>query len=323
MTLKILREGYQRTAGFLMLLETLFILAVSGLAVYISAEAINADADEGMSYYLFALTFLIGVFLIVFTLITGIYAFFTKSEGSSVVVKIVGLFDVVISAMFAGDVMYLFKKDPTMGGDTYYQIICAISLVVGILGFIYPVAAMVFAVMSSRYHDKFDGKKAARELPDITKARFTEINGSIVLASCAVFSLMTFGMSYYLSYQISQYNLREDMAVQWQAVLINIVTIVVIIVATLLLIAAFVKLIAGKKLEPKKKIINMAVVILLMSLLLCIILDIITLITLIGKDCFVDEDPIYYIVFNFVLIILSAPMAISSLKAILPSLKRN
>ncbi len=323
MTLNILREGYEKTAGFLMLLETLFMLAISALAVIISAEEINAGADDGMSYYLFALSFIVGVFLIVFSLLAGLYGFFSKSEPSAVVIKIVGLFDVIISGMFAGDLIYVFIKDPTIGGDTYYQIICGISLAVGILGFLYACGAMTFSFLSSRYHDKFDGKKVAKELPDITKARFKEINDSIVLISAAVFSALTFAMSYYMCYQIKMDNLRDEIPVQWQAVLLNIIVVIAVIAAAVMLVAAVIKLAAGKKLEGKKKIINISSVVAMMSVLLCIAADTITLITLIGKDCFVDEDPIYYIIFNFVLIVITLPMIISQFVAVLPLLKQN
>lgn len=322
MTLKSLREGYEKTAGFLMLAETVFMLVVSALAVYISAEAINAAADEGTSYYIFAVTFIIGIFLVVFTLIAGVYAFLKKSEGSSAVVRIVGLCDLILSALFTGDVIYLFINDPTMDGDTYNLVICLISLVAGILSVVYSLGAIIFASLSASFHDRMDGKKAAKELPDITKDRFKEINDSIVALSGSVFTFLTFGVTYYLSYQISQYCKADDIPVQWQAVLLNVLLVIVSVAAIALLVSAVVKLATGKKLEGKK-IFELITCISSVSILLVMVCATIILVTLIGKDFFIDEDPIYYIIFNIVLMVISLPMVAGALKAALPSVKRN
>jgi len=303
-----------------MLINAILMFVISALAVYISAENINAETDSGISYSIFAATCMVGIFLVAFSFIAGLFQYLAKSEMSSLVIKLVGLFDVVISGAFTGNIIYTFIKNPTMEGDKYTQVIFIVSGIAGFICFLYSVCSMIFDVMGSRFYNK---KRAAMESQDITRYRVNEIYYSVVKVTGCIFAISAFLMIYYLAYQIKQFDINYEIAIQWQSVVLDILFKIGTLISVMLAIFSVAQLFFKKISELDTKKITIFSLIVTVSVLLFMLAGIIVLATLIGKDCFIDEDPILYIIFDYVLIVLSSVIFIGPIKEALLYLKRS
>lgn len=308
MTLKILREHYGKTSGFMTLVSVFFLTVVTAMAVLIADEATLAGEDSGMSFNIFNITFILGMFLIVFSLASGFVAFKNKSEAGAAFTRLSAAFNTIIGVFFSGDIIYMLVSKKAIWSDQYTRNIFLISLTAGVLLVIYSAFIFIFSIKARSYYDR---KKSARELPDITTETINHRYYGIMNISYCIFMMSVWFMSYFYNNQITEYYRLNREEVQWQAGFFNIVFITGVVITGISFVMGI--LFALNIKIPKFKTI---VIVLTSALLLLAVIFIVISFTMIGSAPVKAGFPdISYMLFAYAVIIIAAFMAKGVFKA--------
>ena len=207
-TRKEVRDYYRKSIGFMALINAMWLLCISGLAIYISdfgelSPETNAQISELLLYGYYT-TFFIGAFMVVMLFVGGIVGLKSQSEGVFKYLMTVSGITAILAAIFTFSVGYTMWGAKIDWEDSYTVVIFIISLVLGILTLVYSVFTIVMAVLGRRYYDI--GKKSAKEATDIKIDRLNVKFTGYTMITYILFALVVYFFSLYFKNDVIAYD---------------------------------------------------------------------------------------------------------------------
>lgn len=201
------RDYYRKTIGFLSAVNAFWLLCISGLAIYISdfgelSPETNQEVSELLLYGYYA-TFFLGIFMVIMLFIGGIVAMKSNSEGIFKFLMIVSGITLILSGIFNVSVFTTLFKAGIEWKDTYSISIFVISLVLGIITFIYSLFTVIMAILGRRY---YDGRKDAKEVKNIYADRLNVKFTGYTILTYILLAVAVYMFAFYFKNEIMIYD---------------------------------------------------------------------------------------------------------------------
>lgn len=202
-----IRDYYRKSVGFISLINTLWLLCISGLAIYISdfgelSPETNSEMNEFLLYGYYA-TFFIGAFMVLLLIVGGIIALKSQSEGVFKFLATVSIVTLIISGLFAYSSAYTIWWSGVEWKDAYTMGILVIGLVLGIVTFAYSLFIIIMAFLGMRY---YDGKKDAKEAKDVNVGRLNVKFTGYTMITYILIALAVYALAFYFKNEITTYD---------------------------------------------------------------------------------------------------------------------
>lgn len=203
-----IRNYYRKSAGFLALISSIWLLVMSGLAIYISdmaevSDVSNSFANEAALYGYYG-TFFFGIIIVLLLIVGGLIGIVSKSEAIFKFLRIMSFLSALISAIYFVSIYVTFFNSDTNWTNGFTVAIFWISFVSSIINFVASVTVFVLTVKGLKYYD--GGKKMIKDAPEITKERLDrKFIGYNMLAFIAL-SVCVYMLSLYFKFEIISYD---------------------------------------------------------------------------------------------------------------------
>lgn len=202
-----IRNYYRKSIGVVSLVNTMWLLCISGLAIYISdfgelSPETNSEMNEFLLYGYYA-TFFIGAFMVFLMLVGGIIAVKSQSEGVFKFLTTVSIITLIISGLFTYSSAYTIWWSGVEWKDAYTMGILVIGFVLGIITFVYSLFTIIMAFLGMRY---YDGKKDAKEAKDVKLERLNVKFTGYTMISYILIALAVYALAFYFKNEIITYD---------------------------------------------------------------------------------------------------------------------
>ncbi len=202
-----IRNYYRKSMGFMSLINSLWLLCVSGLAIYISdfgelSPETNSEISEILLYGYYA-TFFVGAFMVLLLFIGGIVALKSQSEAVFKFLIMVSAITFILAGIFTYSAAYTIWWSGVEWKDTYTMSILVISLVLGVLTCAYSVFTIVMGILGKKY---YDGKKNAKEAEGVSLDRLNVKFTGYTMITYIFIALAVYALAYYFKCEIATYD---------------------------------------------------------------------------------------------------------------------
>ena len=202
-----IRNYYRKSIGFISLINSLWLLCISGLAIYISdfgelSPETNSEMSEFLLYGYYA-TFFVGAFMVLLLFIGGIVALKSQSEGVFKFLIMISGVTLILAVIFIYSAAYTIWWSGVEWKDAYTMGILVISLVLGLLTFAYSLFTIIMAILGKRY---YDGKKNAKEAEGVSLDRLNVKFTGYTMITYILIALAVYAFAFYFKSEIITYD---------------------------------------------------------------------------------------------------------------------
>lgn len=202
------RDYYRKSIGFMSLINTMWLLCIAGLAIYISEfgqldPETNSKISELLLYGYYA-TFFFGGLMVLLLLIGSIVALKSKSEGVFKFLMTISGITLILAAIFTFSSIYTIWFAGVEWKDEYSLNILIISLVLGVLTCAYSVFTIIMGILGRRYYDT--AKKPAKEAAEVKLDRLNVKFTGYTMISYILLALAVYAFAYYFKQDIITYD---------------------------------------------------------------------------------------------------------------------
>ncbi len=240
-----IRDYYRKSIGFVSLINSLWLLCISGLAIYISdfgelSPESNSTISEMLLYGYYA-TFFVGAFMVLLLFVGGIVALKSQSEGIFKFLIMVSVVTLILAGLFTYSSAYTIWWSGVEWKDDYTMGILVISLVLGSITFVYSAFTIIMAILGRRY---YDGRKNAKEAGNVNVDRLNVKFTGYTMITYILIALAVYAFSYYFKNEIITYDdIQGANNTKWINLFnrVFIAGIVMSIIHTVMTVCVFVK----------------------------------------------------------------------------------
>ncbi len=200
-----IRNYYRKCAGYLSLMNTIFVLVASCLAIYI-ADFDELDVDEGTGVVMLNglyFIFVAGLIFTILSLIAGIVGVKSQSEGIFNFSRLIAL--LITALMFFSCItsVYVAVNDKIeWSGETRAMTI--LYVIVSVFSVAFGVATFLYSHNGTKYYDK--NSRLAKDVPEIEADRSVRIQQGIVLLCAAVLNAAIAFLAFYFRNMIEYFD---------------------------------------------------------------------------------------------------------------------
>lgn len=290
-----MRNYYRKCAGYLSLMNTVFVLVASCLAIYI-ADFDELDVDEGAGVVMLNglyFIFVAGLIFTVLSLIAGIVGVKSGSEGIfnfsrliSLLITVLMIFSCVTSIYVAGNDKIEWSSE-TRAMAILYVIVSILSVAFGVVTFLYSHHGM-------KYYDK--NNRLAKDVPEIEADRSVRVQQGIVLLCAAILNAAVAFLAFYFRNMIEYFDrtlVESNKGFSGFYMVLFIAGLVTAGITIVLSVLQFVK--------DKNELLTMGLIAVMVNLVYLIVFTVLSIVAITQNFVKSQCPDISYIIFAFVL----------------------
>lgn len=200
-----MRNYYRKCAGYLSLMNAIFLFIVSCLAIYI-ADFDELDVDEGTGvvilnglYFIFT----VGIVFAILSLVAGFIAVRGKGEGIFGFSRFTAAVNFLMMIFSAVTAVYVIKNnDIQWTGER--SVMTRIYLAAGLISVFVSAIVFLYSHGGRAYYDR--AGSLAKEAPDIDTGRPVRVEHGLALICAAVFNAGISGLALYFCEMIKYFD---------------------------------------------------------------------------------------------------------------------
>lgn len=200
-----MRNYYRKCAGYLSLMNTIFVLVASCLAIYI-ADFDELDVDEGTGVVMLNglyFIFVAGLIITILSLIAGIVGVKSGSEGIFNFSRLISLLITALMIFSCVTSIYVAVNDEIeWSGETRAMTI--LYVVVSVLSVAFGVVTFLYSHNGTKYYDK--NSRLAKDVPKIEADRSIRVQQGIVLLCAAILNASVAFLALYFCNMIEYFD---------------------------------------------------------------------------------------------------------------------
>ena len=200
-----MRNYYRKCAGYLSLMNAIFVMVASCLAIYI-ADFDELDVDEGTGVIMLNglyFVFVVGAVFAVISLVAGIMSVRGNGEGIFHFQRFISF--VIAALMFFSFIISIYvvrNQEIEWNGES--RAVTAVYLIVSLFAVVYGILTFLYSHGGMKYYDS--GKKFAKDAPDMDAGRPARVELGIALMCGAVLNIAIAFLAYYFRNMIRYYD---------------------------------------------------------------------------------------------------------------------
>lgn len=199
-----MRNYARKCAGYFQLLNTILLICAAGLAIYI-ADWDELDVDEGTGVIVLNMmyvVFTVGAVFAIVSLIAGMIATRGNGEGIFGFMKFTSGIDFLLAILVGATAVYVLKNTD-IEWTQERMVITLIYLIAGMVSVVASACSFLYSYTGSRY---YDGKKLAKDVPDIEEERLKDVMYGITLLCATLLNIGIAGLSFYFRQSIVSFD---------------------------------------------------------------------------------------------------------------------
>lgn len=200
-----MRNYYRKCAGYLSLMNTIFVLVASCLAIYI-ADFDELDVDEGTGVVMLNglyFIFVAGLIFTVLSLIAGIVGAKSQSEGIFNFSRLISLLITALMVFSCVTSVYVAVNEKIeWTGET--RVMTILYVIISILSVAFGVVTFLYSHNGTKYYDK--NNRLAKDVPEIETDRSVRVQQGIALLCAAVLNTAIAFLAFYFHNMIEYFD---------------------------------------------------------------------------------------------------------------------
>lgn len=200
-----IRNYYRKCAGYLSLMNTIFVLVVSCLAIYI-ADFDELDVDEGTGVVMLNglyFIFVAGLIFMILSLIAGIAGVKSQSEGIFNFSRLISLLITALMIFSSVTSIYVAVNDKIeWSGET--RTMAILYVITSIFSIAFGIATFLYSHNGTKYYDK--NSRLAKDVPEIEADRSVRVQQGITLLCAAILNTAIAFLAFYFRNMIEYFD---------------------------------------------------------------------------------------------------------------------